>query len=737
MLQTKIFKLAFVPIVAALAAMGLFACAGETIIQTVEVPVERQVEVRVVETVVVEKQVEVAGETIIQTVEVPVERQVEVRVVETVVIERERIVEGRTVVETVVVEREVVKEVEREVEVEVIKEVEVVKEVEKEVEVKVVETVVVKEEVEKIVIASPTPAPETFYGLPIPVAAPTISEPPVPATGSDTVVIRTGLELRGSGIPGDPTGGMFTGSSVTEKFFLTDAGGNAVNQIITNWELVEDANALEGKAFHFTLKENVPFHNHWGEFGNLSADDVVWAYNKGNPGFNPESATDGGSNWVTFIGNQPLTKIDDQTVRVPLQEFDVRWDTLLFGQSGLGLSITSKNAFDTMGEDWVRDHVVGTGPYMVEEYAYDATLQLRAVQNHHRKTPEVDRIIYEPIVEDAVAEAALRTGGIDVAQVDLRNYPTLTQEGFEIIGAGAGSFHSISFSGNYWQNSIYTSNPDDEEVPITLHATVQHHIPWIGDPRRDNFGNPPEGMTSMSRAAQVRQALSFAIDRALIAEVLFANAAWVNYVYGHDINNPNWQDKWNVEYNPELAGRMLDEAGYPKNANGIRFEMPFFIRIGRGDEEIGTAVVGMWRELGIDMQDWKAQYQTYRPSLIGRTATAPWIHSAGAESPQAPWDWPVVSNAECSGGRPGFNIGIEIQELCEWGTAMNRQQDKQARIEIRNQMADFLHTWNPAIGTVARPNVALVNPKKIASWDMPLSVREAALHHPEFIVTVK
>ena len=52
-------------------------------------------------------------------------------------------------------------------------------------------------------------------------------------------------------------------------------------------------------------------------------------------------------------------------------------------------------------------------------------------------------------------------------------------------------------------------------------------------------------------------------------------------------------------------------------------------------------------------------------------------------------------------------------------------------------MADFLHKNNPAIGTVAAPQVALVNPKKIASWDMPGSVREAAMHHPEFIVTVR
>ena len=68
---------------------------------------------------------------------------------------------------------------------------------------------------------------------------------------------------------------------------------------------------------------------------------------------------------------------------------------------------------------------------------------------------------------------------------------------------------------------------------------------------------------------------------------------------------------------------------------------------------------------------------------------------------------------------------------------MNQEQDKAKRIVIRNEMADFLHKWNPAIGTVARPNTALVNPKKIASWDMPLSVRESwRCTIPSFLVTV-
>jgi ABC-type transport system substrate-binding protein len=571
-----------------------------------------------------------------------------------------------------------------------------------------------------IVVATVVPEAETFFGLPFPVVPSDVGTAPAPSSASGSVIVRGGLELRGSGVPGDSSGGMFTGQSVTEKLFMTDKGGNAINMVAESWDLATDLSSLT-----VTLKKGVQFH---GGFGELTAADVAWAINKGNPGFNPESATDGGSNWISFLGSNEVLAIDTYTVKFTIANFDPRWSTFILGQSGLGLSITSKKAFDEKGESWVRDNVIGTGPFKVENYSRDDILELSAVQGHHRITPEVTTYTLRAIPDDAVAEAALKTGAVDVSDVALRNMTALQKAGFVVVGAGAGSFHSISFSGNYWERTHYITGED-----LGVNFTVRHAMPWVGDPQRPDFGNPPEGMDNMERARLVRNALSLAIDRTLISEVLFAGAAWPNYVYGADINNPNWQDKWATPYDPALAATLLDQAGYPKNDKGIRFEMPFFIRIGRGDEEIGTAVVGMWRELGIDVQDWKAQYQTYRPNLIGRTAIAPWIHSAGAESPQAPWDWPVMGNSECSRGRGGFNIAIEIRELCVFFDAMSNEGDLAKRIELRNANVEFLAFWMPVIGTVARPNVALINPNKIASWDMPLSVREAALHHPEFI----
>jgi ABC-type transport system substrate-binding protein len=648
--------------VSAMAAVAVGACSSdpETIIQTVIV--DREVkgdDVIVEQTVVVEKEVKVKGDDVI--------------VEQTVIVEKGVLVtqKGDTVIQTVVVS------------------------------------------------ATAIPEVKTFYGLPMPVVPTDVGTAPQPDSAEGTVVVRGGLELRGSGVPGDSSGGMFTAQSVTEKLFMTDEGGSAVNLVAESWNLADDLSKLT-----VTLKQGVQFH---GGFGELTAADVAWGLNMGNPGFTPESATDGGSNWISFIGNQEVLAVDTYTVEIPIETFDPRWATFILGQSGLGLSITSKKAFDEKGESWVRDNVIGTGPFEVVNYSRDDVLELAAVQNHHRITPTIDKYILRAIPDDAVAEAALQTGAVDVSQVALRNMTGLQEAGFEVVGAGAGSFHSISFSGNYWERTHFITGED-----LGTNFTVRHHMPWVGDPERPDFGNPPEGMDNMERARLVRTALSHAIDRDLISEVLFAGAAWPNYVYGADINNPNWQDKWATEYNPTLAAELLDKAGYPL-VDGTRFEMPFFIRIGRGDEEIGTAVVGMWRELGIDVQDWKAQYQTYRPNLIGRTAIAPWIHSAGAEGPQQPWDWPVMGNSECSRGRGGFNIAVEIRELCQFFDDMSAEGDVAARNKLRDANVEFLAHWMPVIGTIAEPQVALVNPNKIASWDMPLSVRESALHHPEFI----
>ena len=108
-MKTRVQSRHLMGAVVALIAIVAMACAGETVIQTVVVEKEVQVAGEtVIQTVVVEKEVQIAGETVIQTV--VVEKEVQIAgetVVQTVVVEKEVQVAGETVVQTVVVEKEV------------------------------------------------------------------------------------------------------------------------------------------------------------------------------------------------------------------------------------------------------------------------------------------------------------------------------------------------------------------------------------------------------------------------------------------------------------------------------------------------------------------------------------------------------------------------------------------------------------------------------------------------------
>ncbi|NQU96797.1 MAG: hypothetical protein HQ548_04030, partial [Chloroflexi bacterium] len=483
------------------------ACAGETVIETVIV--EKQVPgAKVVETVVVEKII--AGE----------------KVVETVVVEK--MIAGEKVVETVVVEKMIAGDT-------------------------VVQTVVVEKEVEKVVIATATPAPKTFYGLTMPDTSAVTGKVPTPKSGSGEVVIRGPLELRGTSIPGAYDGSVLAWS-VHEKFFTTDEGGDAVPLLAESWTVADDLSYIDVKA-----KEGIQWH---GGFGEMTAEDVAYTINQGNPATNPESVVDGGGSWVAMIGPNLVTVLDTYTVRIPVILFDVRWDTFMFGQSGLNLGIQSKVANTTKTQDWLLVNLIGTGPFEAVEYVRDDHMTLERVATAHHDLPEVETLIIRGIPDDAVGAALLETGEVDAAtNIPLRDYPKYTAMGFKVVSAGAGSFHSVTFAGNYWEQYDYQCSvgtpvglcPDivsgtPTNVEVARAAPVTHYLPWIGDPFRDTFGSPPAGFTSMTRAQQVRRALAMAYDRELINEVLFAGAGWPYYTYGAAVTNPNYDTKWNYTY---------------------------------------------------------------------------------------------------------------------------------------------------------------------------------------------
>lgn len=665
------------------AAIGI-ACGGETVIQTVVV--EKEVPVpgaAVIQTVVVEK--EVPGETVIQTV--VVEKAVQVAgetVVQTVVVEKEVQVAGETVVQTVVVE----------------KEVQVAGET-------VVQTVVVEKEVEKVVVATPTAIAMAMMAAPSPQSA--------PDTAEMAVQNRVGLTLTGLNSTGAPDGPW----SIAEGFFQPGGpvGSNIVDPVLAEtWDVADDWSKVTVK-----VKEGVQFHRGWGE---LTADDLVWSF---NDLITPESTHNQSGDYAAVF--EQMLKIDDYTVEVPLKAPNVVWNQAYFNTFAGTNGTFSKKAFDENGREWVNENVIATGPYMLKEFIPQNIVRLESNPEHHIQPAYMPFLNVNEVPEESTRIAMLRNGQTDIADVSLKAIRGLLEEGFKMSDSGKAAQEGIFFAGNYWEQydhncsqgassvscpDITVGEPQQVEVSREGYQPTEQ-FPWIGE-----YGNDE----SMERARMVRTAMSIAIDKETINDVIVDGLGWLVHVNAFSIRSPEWDDKWNIEYDPDEAARMLDEAGYPVVSRGIRFQVDMYVTPHVGGAtgtagEIQAAIGAMWDSLGIRTSLVRHGYSVWRPTVVDRSQNQPFLSACGGTDARdsVPWDFPkgVVFT---SLSRGGFSCAMEIPFVLENLLKTQGELDKAQRIANNTELLEYYRHWRLNSGIAAIPEPMVWNPNSIESWDM-------------------
>ena len=512
------------------AVMLAVACGGEaepqTVIQTVVVegPGQTVVE-KVIETVVVEKVVE--GKTVMEIQTVVVERPVTVteKVVETVIVEK--IVEGKTVMEvqTVVVEKQVT------------------------VTEKVIETVVV----EKIVVATPVPA------TPIPLPTAVTINIPDPKNPAGTLVmaidqVGTGGGLHSAGSSAE--GAMHMG--ITETFFMVTDESAEGSMLANSWSLAPDLSSVT-----IELQRGVEFHGGWGE---MTAEDVAWNVNDANAGTTPLSIHGQAGDMNALFGSNPWEVVDTYTVKATFAAFNPTWASRELNLGGESVAIVSKDAIDTNGEEWAKEpgHMMGTGPFEIVEWVPDDRIVTEALPTHWRKAAEVSSVTWLEIPEPDTKIALLRTGEVDMAEIPLSRVGELKAQGFEVLAAGGRADEiGIMFGGNLWETHHAVSGEPLERGPLA----AARALPWLGH---------PDDEADMEQARIVRHALAMAIDRELMNEQLNNGLGWPTYITMFSPTAPEWQDKWNIAYDPAEAERLLDEAGLPRGDNGVRFEIVLY-----------------------------------------------------------------------------------------------------------------------------------------------------------------
>ena len=513
---------------------------------------------------------------------------------------------------------------------------------------------------------------------------------------------------------------------VGEVTFQATVADSAAPMLATSFTLEPD---LSGGTM--AIRDDVIFHGQglaWAggaSWGPMTAADIAYTVNDGNVLVNTSSIHWQAGDFAAMFGANPLVAVNNTTVEFTFAAFDPRWNSNLMNDAGQAFSVQSINLRDTNGEDWMRDHpLISTGPFHILEWVQNDRLVVEKVPYDHWSgtNAQIDRLTILAVGDEATRIALMETGEVDAATISTANIPAMLGGGFETADNGLKNLLSVIVSGTLWETHHAVTGE-----PLDTSAVYLRELPWIGDPEGIDTTSQTLAsarasaaagtMTDFEQAVLVRNAFARAYDRGLINDVLQAGLGFPNYLNQFSPTNPNWQSKWEYPYDPAESETLLDEAGVPRGAGGVRFEMPLYVPSPGNAQEIADAVAGFFDDVGVKTSVQKFPYSVYRPTIVARATTMPWVSACDDGKSTWPWDWPKSAD-HTSLTRGGFGCGVEIPVVAQGWLAAAAEPDQAKRIAITNSVADHLFEMAVSPGIVGQPAPITYNPDSISAWPM-------------------
>ena len=230
--------------------------------------------------------------------------------------------------------------------------------------------------------------------------------------------------------------------------------------------------------------------------------------------------------------------------------------------------------------DW--RNLVGTGPYMLTDWVKGSSLTYTRNPDYwgtdekypQNRLPYIDELRRVIMPEQATWLAALRSGKHDIT----------------------GLFGDTQLGNVNQVETLRRSNPE-----ITLHPWYFRSETSVGF----NLRNQPP-----FDDIRVRKAMQMAIDLETINNTYYKGLAkWQpqgiagDSLTGFHVPFEEWSEevKTGYSYDPEGAEKLLDDAGYPRGADGVRFKtlLHHLQRLDVGYQEIA---VEYWKAIGVDVE---------------------------------------------------------------------------------------------------------------------------------------
>ena len=311
----------------------------------------------------------------------------------------------------------------------------------------------------------------------------------------------------------------------------------------------------EGNELTFKLHEGLTCHN--GE--PLTAEDVVYSFQRAA---NPENAFTG------HVAGYVLDALGYVDARV---ESDLEATVILEQFNPLAIGLISdvwllcKDTYEELGLEGASTQVVGSGPYQFVEWVKDDYLLLQKWNDFTLSSPFFDEIEWKVIPESSTRTAELIAGNVDI----ITNVPPDQHDAVNNSGKAA-------IEGVAGTRRIY-----------------------VGFNQRDIYDDTEGGRAIKDPA--VRVALQYAVDVPTICQTLLAfDCERASSMVNPPNDNPNLEP---YPYDPEMAEKLLDEAGYPRGDDGVRFDIVFQAGQGRylNDVAVVQAIAQYLTDVGVNV----------------------------------------------------------------------------------------------------------------------------------------
>ncbi|SDX59902.1 ABC transporter substrate-binding protein [Roseicitreum antarcticum] len=424
-----------------------------------------------------------------------------------------------------------------------------------------------------------------------------------------------------------------------------DDEGNIVPRLATGWTISDDGTRIE-----FTLPEGYVCED--GE--PLTAEDVAYSWNRAADPANAFAGNTPGFVYTSmaFAGAEV---VDDQTVAI-LSERD----------TGMGLGFTSqvfihcKDSFEAMSLDEIARAPVASGEYRLAEWNIGSGLMLEKWQG----AGNFETIAFRVIPEASTRIAELLAGNVDIITNVLPDQSDL----------------------------INASGVAEVQVVQGLRRM------YIGFNQSEIF----DGVAGEAvRNEDVRRALQYAVDVPAICLQLLnfeceRATGLVNPPNGHPDIEP-------YPYDPETAERLLDEAGYPRGEDGVRFEITLQSPRGRylNDANVALAVGAYLTEVGVatevELLEWAS---VYTPLIRAHDAGPLFLLGSGGALWSVLYDMAILATVESG---PNYTDWSDPRWFDRWADIAAAETLEQERAVI-DEMLQVFFDYGPWLHMYYQPD---------------------------------